>query len=289
VSVTDTEVQAQVDSYRNSYYSGDQAAMEAGLKAEGFTIDTFKESAKDGLLRDKVKAEVVKGITSVPEEQVVAYYEANRTTYYVEPSRGLRHILIKPEATGTANTTTTGGSGSTGSAATAVSTEADWAKALATAKDVRRRLVSGGDWTKLAAEYSGDFSTKDKGGDLGTVTLGLTVKEFEDAAFALELNEISQPIRTVYGYHIIQATVVTKGGQQTLEEVRGQIEPTLVSQAQEEVWSKWLDEKKAGADVIYRSDLRPSATTTTESTTTTTLAGSTTTAVSSETTTTVKP
>jgi parvulin-like peptidyl-prolyl isomerase len=290
MSVTDAEVQTQADNYLNSYYAGDQAAMNKELETAGLTLDAFKKTLKDGLLRDKIKAQVVKDITSVPEDQIVAYYEANKTTYYVEPSRVLRRILIKPVATGPATTTTSiAGSSGTGGAAAATLTDADWAKALATAKEVRRELVAGGDWTKLAAEYSGDPDSKGKGGDLGTVVLGQTIKEFEDAAFALGLNEISQPVKTVYGYDIIQATAVTKGGQQTLAEVRGQIEPTLISQAQDEAWNRWLEQKKADADVIYRSDLRPIPTTTTQSTTTTTLVGPTTTAVSAETTTTAKP
>jgi parvulin-like peptidyl-prolyl isomerase len=289
LSVTDAETQVAVDNYRNSYYKGDQTAMDEGLKTAGLTIEEFTKNAKDGLLRDKVRAEVVKSITSVPEKEIAAYYQANLKTYYVQASRDLRHILIKPATTGKASTTTsTGAAGSTGSAATAVSTEADWASALATAKEIRRKLVAGGDWAKLAAQYSGDFDTKDKGGNLGTVLLGQRIKQFEDAAFALELNEISQPVKTVYGYEIIQATAVIKGGQQTLEEVSGQIKPTLVSQAQDEAWNKWLDEKKANAGVVYRSDLQPVPTTTTEAPTTT-LAGPTTTVVSSETTTTAKP
>jgi parvulin-like peptidyl-prolyl isomerase len=290
MSVNDAEVQTQADNYLNSYYSGDQAAMNKELETAGLTLEAFKKTIKDGLLRDKVKAQVVKDITSVPEEQIVAYYEANKTTYYVEPSRVLRHVLIKPVATGPATTTTSiAGSSGTGGTAAATLTDTDWAKALATAKEVRRKLVAGGDWTKLAAQYSGDPASKDKGGDLGTVVLGQTIKEFEDAAFALVLNEISQPVKTVYGYDIIQATAVTKGGQQTLAEVRGQIEPTLISKAQDEAWNKWLEQKKADAGVIYRSDLRPVPTTTTQATTTTTLAGPTTTSVSVETTTTAKP
>ncbi len=267
LSVTDEEVQVQLDSYRDSYYAGDQAAMDEALAAAGMTLDLFTQNVKDGLLRDKVKAEVVKDVISVPEADVVAYYQSNVTSYYVEPSRSLRHILIKPEA----------------SAVGAAITDADWAEALATAREVRRRLVAGGDWTELAAQYSDDFTTKDEGGDMGTILLGESIKEFEDAAFALSLDEISQPVKTVYGYEIIQATDVTIGGQQKLDEVRAQIESQLLAEAQEAAWEKWLEQAKANAGVIYRSDLRPAPTptteapTTTESPTTTTLGGSTTT------------
>jgi parvulin-like peptidyl-prolyl isomerase len=299
ISVTDADVQTEFDNYVNSYYSGDQSSLETALAAEGLTLDDFKKSIKDGLLTNKVRDEVVKDVTTVPEDKVAAYYAANLTGFYVEPSRGLRHILIKPVATGTATTTatdssgtstsSTGGTSASSSAPTATLTDADWAKALDTANEVRRKLATGGSWDKLAAQYSGDFATKDKGGDLGTIKAGETLKAFEEAAFALDLNEISQPVKTPYGYEIIQATAVTLGGQQSLEEVRSQIVSQLLTTLQDEAWNKWLEEQKTAVGVVYRDDLKPAPTTTTTEATTTTLAGATSTAVPSETTTTVEP
>lgn len=251
LSVSDEAVQTEVDSYL-VYYNNDQTEFEEALATEGQTLDDFKKQVKDGLLRQKLWDEVVKDAAPATEDEVMAYYEANLSSYYVEPSRQLRHILIKPEP------------GEDGQI-----TDAAWAAALSTAEEVRGKLVTTGDWTGLAAEYSDDLATKDSGGDLGTVTSGEQIKEFEDAAFALELDDISQPVKTVYGYEIIQATDVTVGGEKTLDEVRDQIEAQLLSQAQNDAWSEWLDQKLAEAGVIYRDDLRPETTTTTESTTTT--------------------
>lgn len=293
LTVTDAEVNTELNNYLISYYGNNQSALNSDLTRAGLTMDDFKKNIKNGLLTNKVRAEVVKDVTSVSEAQIAAYYDANKSNYYVQPSRQLRHILIKPLATGTATTTTLAAGSDTTTAGTAAAqvTSGDWATALATAKEVRQKLVAGGDWNKLASQYSDDFETKNKGGDLGTVHQGDTIKQFEDAAFALRLNEISQPVKTVYGYEIIQATGVTIGGQQTLDQVRDQIKSDLLSEAQDAAWNKWVDQKMKEVGVIYRSDLRPAATTTTaEPTTTNAPAGSTTTvAGSAGTTTTTKP
>ncbi len=74
----------------------------------------------------------------------------------------------------------------------------------ATAKAVRDRLVAGEDFAKVAAEVSTDTATKDKGGDLGWFGKGKMVPEFEAAAYSLKVGEISQPVKSQFGYHIIQ-------------------------------------------------------------------------------------
>lgn len=74
----------------------------------------------------------------------------------------------------------------------------------ATATTVETRLKNGEDFSKVAKELSTDTSNKDKGGDLGWFARADMVTEFSDAAFALKVGEISQPVKTTYGYHVIQ-------------------------------------------------------------------------------------
>ncbi len=280
LTVTDEELQTELDGYL-AYYQGDQAELESALAETGLTWEEFRELSREGLLRGKVKDDVTKDVT-VTEQGIADYYEANKTTYYVKPSRQMRHILVVPQTSGAAAAaapTTTVSSGGI--------TQADWDAALATAQQVRRSLVSSGDWDELAVQYSGDSSTKDAGGDLGTVYEGQMLASFEEAAFALELDEISDPVQTPYGYEIIQVTSITVGGQKTLDEVKSEIESTLLSQAKEEAWSAWVEAQKVAADVVYREDLPlPSSPSTTS---TTVPSGPTTTGPVSSGTTTTKP
>ena len=76
----------------------------------------------------------------------------------------------------------------------------------ATAKEVAKKINAGEDFAAVAKEYSKDPGSAEKGGDLGWFTVGMMVPEFNDAAYALEVNKISEPVQTVNGFHIIQVT-----------------------------------------------------------------------------------
>lgn len=97
----------------------------------------------------------------------------------------------------------------------------------ATAKEVYDKLKAGGDFAKLAKEYSSDGSAE-AGGELGWFTVGAMVPEFNDAAYALELNTVSEPVKSEFGYHIIEVTdkrAIKDYG--TLEEKKDEIKKTI--------------------------------------------------------------
>lgn len=75
-----------------------------------------------------------------------------------------------------------------------------------TAKEVSQKLADGEDFAALAKEYSTDTQTAPNGGELGQFSAGSMVAEFENAAYDLEIGEISEPVKTEYGYHIIKVT-----------------------------------------------------------------------------------
>jgi foldase protein PrsA len=284
VTVTDDEVQKEIDSIVQTYYNGDQAAFETDLSNNKLTVEQLKLNYKESMLMQKVYEKVTEGVTTVPEDRIAAYYEQNKDKYYTEETRTTRHILIRPgtSATNPPTTTTTEpwGSSTTTSAVTTTTsssttttselTDADWSAALATAKEVRAKLEDGGDWKELAAEYSDDPSTAVNGGELGNVSKGQMVPEFEDSVFSLKLNEISQPVKSSYGYHIIQVTAINDAKQYTLDDqtVKDDITSTLLNELKTEAWRKWLADTKAEIGVVYQKGLEP--TTTTAATTVTT-------------------
>lgn len=278
ISVTDKEVQDQIDSILKNNFSGDQTKFDAALKAQNVTVDQLKASYRESLLLQKAYDEVTKTVTTVPDAEVSAYYDAHKTSYFTDETRNVRHILIAPVKPST--TSTTAGASTT---TTAAATEADWAAALATAQKVRADLVGGADWTTEAAKYSDDAGSKDKGGDLGSVAKGVMVPEFETAVFSLKLNEISQPVKTQYGYHIIEVTAITPAKQSTLAEVKSDITTTLLNTKKGEAWLAWIAKMKKQIGVTLQTGME-TTTTTTGASTTVTSAGATTTAAGSATT-----
>jgi len=115
---------------------------------------------------------------------------------------------------------------------------------------IQDRLNKGEDFAKLAQELSTDTGSKADGGDLGWFPRGAMVKEFEDAAFSLAINQISQPITTSFGVHIIQAL----GREQNRP-----LEKATLQQMQTAAFNDWLQQTRLTAkiDRFYKDEYVP--------------------------------
>lgn len=127
----------------------------------------------------------------------------------------------------------------------ASSQEQVWARHILVATEeeaqtVLDRLNSGKDWDVVAADMSTDTSNNTTGGDLGWFPRNYMAKEFEDAAFSLGIGEISQPIQTEYGYHIIQ--VIDHQQDRPLT-------ATMLENLKQSIWAKWLEDAKAARTI----------------------------------------
>ena len=109
----------------------------------------------------------------------------------------------------------------------------------AKAEEVLQKLAAGEDWTTLAAEYSSDTSNKDSGGDLGWFGIGDMVAPFEEAAFSLGVGEISEPVQTDFGWHIIQV----------LGHEDRDISASALKEVKDKAFADWLDAQQEASDI----------------------------------------
>jgi peptidyl-prolyl cis-trans isomerase D len=146
---------------------------------------------------------------SISSKEIENYYQTNLEKFRQPKKVKVRHILIKadpkdPEAV---------------------------AVAKKKAESIREEALKGKDFAQLAKQYSEDTGTKDKGGELGFITPGQVVPEFEKAAFSLKPGGISEVIQTPYGFHILKVEEVVEAKTEPLEKAKGQIEALLRNRA----------------------------------------------------------
>ncbi|RFU64405.1 peptidylprolyl isomerase [Peribacillus saganii] len=119
---------------------------------------------------------------------------------------------------------------------------------LKTAQEVKKKLDAGGKFEDLAKQYSTDPGSKEKGGDLDWFGPGAMVPAFEEAAYALEKNEISEPVQSEHGYHIIQVT--DKKEKKPYDEMKKQLEYEVKSaKIDQEKVNKAVDKELKAANV----------------------------------------
>ena len=223
-------------------YTEGLAALETSIRTTtGMSLAEYRETIRNRLLADKVEEAVAGDEVATTEEQVNA-----------------RHILISeiqptpaptdvPEGDPTPEPTATATAVPEGEP-TPVPTPGPRTReeALELAQELRTRIVDGGeDWMTIAAEYSDDRSNRDAGGDLGWFGRGAMVAPFEEAAFALPVGEISEPISTTFGYHLIEVL--------ERDDAREKDEATL-QQERSQAFSTWLTAQVAAANVT-RNDI----------------------------------
>jgi parvulin-like peptidyl-prolyl isomerase len=198
-------------------------AQEARLRGldKSPTLQTRLALQKENLLAAEVVGEIQK-TAKVDDAAVQKYYEDHKGEFQEAQAR---HILVKFKGSPVA--TREG------------KPELTEEEALAKSQELRKRLLAGEDFAKLAKEESDDTGSGANGGDLGTFKRGSMVPAFEEAAFTLPVGEVSEPLKTQFGYHLIK---VEKREAKTLEQVRpeldARIKPELTRKAVEALRNK---------------------------------------------------
>ncbi|MGV2488216.1 UNVERIFIED_CONTAM: peptidylprolyl isomerase PrsA, partial [Bacillus mycoides] len=121
-----------------------------------------------------------------------------------------------------------------------------------TAKEVKEKINNGEDFTALAKQYSEDTGSKEQGGEIAGFAPGQTVKEFEEAAYKLDAGQVSEPIKTSYGYHIIKVT--DKKELKPFDEVKDTIRKDLEQQRLQDATGKW--KQQVINDLLKEADIK---------------------------------
>jgi foldase protein PrsA len=239
IEISNSDVDKRIEQLKKQYYAGSEAKYEKTLKQQGLTQDQAKEEVRASLIAEAVFKKVTDKV-NVSQKDIKAYYDSHKSQYVQPESREVRHILVTKKALA----------------------DTLWSK-----------LKAGASFAALAKKYSKDPGSASNGGKL-TISKGQTVAEFDQTAFDLKKGELSPPIHTQYGYHIIQALSAVKPAQTTsLSKVEASIKQQLEQQEKNDLMTKWVDQKKKSYcksrikyQVGYQPNPDPCASTTTTTT-----------------------
>lgn len=223
-------------------YSTGLAELEKNLKSvAGMSLDEYRRMIEVRLLNNKLSEVVGEEKVPATEEQVHARHILLRIREPEPTPTPLPEGAPTPEPTLTPTPLPEG-------APTPRPTPGprDDAATLAEAQSLRERLVAGEDFATLAQEYSDDTGSGAQGGDLGWFGRGSMVAPFEEAAFSLEPGQISEPIKSDFGYHLIE--VIEKDANRAKDEA-------TLGQERQQAYQTWLQEQITAAPIERPADL----------------------------------
>lgn len=172
------------------------------------------ESMKDNFISQYMIKKVIDSV-SVTEEEIKQFYEQNQDSFGETKKVKASHILVGD---------------------------------IQKAEDLYKQIMDGADFAQIAKENSTCPSSR-QGGDLGFFGKGQMVKEFEDSAFSLEVGEISKPVKTQFGYHLIKLTDKKVEEKQDFEKVKDELKKSLIAKKQQEAYVNKINDLRKKYDV----------------------------------------
>jgi parvulin-like peptidyl-prolyl isomerase len=221
LAATEKDVEEQLEAIKKRFPT--EAEFGSALERNGFTMASLRDVLRTNATQRRV-ADAVAGRT-VTDAEVRAHFDKNRTQYDQPAQLKVSHILFR---------------------ATEKEQEA---LAQAKARIVQAKLAEGAPFEDMAKQYSDDKASAERGGDLGFVSKGTLVKEFEDAAWALRTGQTSGPVKTQYGLHIIRVVEAKDAEKADFSKAKDQIREQLLAGKREKAFEAWLVQQRKTAKI----------------------------------------
>jgi parvulin-like peptidyl-prolyl isomerase len=227
---------------------GGDAKYDAYLAENHFTREEYRDVISTEVYGELMRAELAKGLGDITNDEINTYYEAHKNDPDLQMPETVTasHILITARAGEI--TERLRSEQHLSDAALTAAVNAELAKRKARAEALRQKAL-GGDFTKLAREYSEDPPTRERGGDLGTFARGSHSRAFDEAAFALKPGAISPVVQTEFGFHVIKVTAHDPARAQSLAEAMPSIKQKLMGQREAAKLNAALDELRQKAAI----------------------------------------
>ncbi|MFQ5720983.1 MAG: peptidylprolyl isomerase [Candidatus Aminicenantales bacterium] len=225
IDVDEKEVTRRFDRIAKRFKS--RSEFKKALRKKGYTIKDFKKKIeRESLIQEAFRRNVLQKI-NLSEVDLRRYYDENKSKFKKPESINLQHILIRVKDP---------------------TSEASWQEAEKKIMDIYSRLQKGEDFPTLARLYSEDMY-RIKGGHLGEVHRGRLAPEIEKEGFSMDRGEISQPIKTELGYHIIKILDKKEARQLEFNEVKEKLKKELEEKFLTETKKEWISQLKAQSKI----------------------------------------
>jgi parvulin-like peptidyl-prolyl isomerase len=220
------EVDKHIDEMRSVFDRDDQYRMK--LEGDGFTEESYRRHIGRMMAAKTYLDRIRMDVSDVSDSELQRFYEENERRLTLPDQVRVRHILLKWKPLGTKD---------------------DRAAIRDQMQPILERARSGEDFAALAREFSEDSGTRKSGGDTGLFMRGTMVPPFEEVAFSLNPGEVSDPVDTVFGVHILKLEERQEGRLMPLDEVREQLRDYVREQQMEAAVQAKIDDLRAAAEV----------------------------------------
>ena len=213
----------------------DDAKFQEALKQEGLTMADLRRNLERQMLVNQVQRAEILDKISITDEEAKAFYDAHRQEFTSPSEVTLREILLEVKSTDRG-----------------VNVAEDDA-AREQAQEIRKRLLAGEPFPRLAGEYS-SAASKANGGLIGPLNSGELAPALRDLLAKMQVGDITEPIRTQRGYQILKLESRTDAKLRSFEEARGDIGNRIGEQKLRGEREKYLDRLRAQATITWRND-----------------------------------